>query len=155
VHEYEHRWDLAEAEIDRAVELNPGDAEVRAQRGGVYLDRGRLDEAVRELETVLSFDPISDPAWSDLGVTYYLAGRPKDTVDILERNLGRKPDRVMERAVLAAAYAELGLEARARDAAAMVLRLSPFFAAEHLTALYEHPGQRERFVAGLRRVGLP
>ena len=63
VHELERRWDLAEAEIDRAVELNPGDPEVRAQRGGVYIDRGRLDEAIRELETVLSFDPISDPAW--------------------------------------------------------------------------------------------
>ena len=33
VHGYERRWDLAEAEIDRAVELNPGDPEVRAQRG--------------------------------------------------------------------------------------------------------------------------
>ena len=61
VHGYEQRWDLAEAEIDRAVELNPGDAEVRAQRGGVYLDRGRLEEAIRELETVLSFDPVSEP----------------------------------------------------------------------------------------------
>ena len=76
-------------------------------------------------------------------------------MDILERNLERKPDRVMERAVLAAAYAELGLEAQAREAAARVLRLSPFFTAEDLTAEYEQPGQRERLVAGLRRAGLP
>ena len=53
--------DLAEAEIDRAVELNPGDPEVRAQRGVVYMDQGRLDEAIRELEAVLSLDPIIDP----------------------------------------------------------------------------------------------
>ena len=120
----------------------------------VYLDRGRLEEAIRELETVLSFDPVSEPGWSQLGTAYYLAGRPKDAVELLERNLERRPDRVMERAVLAAAYAELGLEARAREAAARVLRLSPFFAAEGLTAEYEHPDQKERFVAGLRRAGL-
>ena len=156
MHEYEHRWDLAEAEIDRAVELNPGDAEVRDQRGGgVYLDRGRLEEAIRELETVLSFDPISDPAWSDLGLAYYLAGRPKDAVELLERHLGRKPDRVEAWAVLAAAYAELGLEPRARDAAARVMRLSPFFAAEGFTAPYAQPSQRERLAAGFRRAGLP
>jgi TolB-like protein/class 3 adenylate cyclase/Flp pilus assembly protein TadD len=76
VHGYQRRWDLAEAEIDRAVELNPGDPEVRAQRALVYMDQGRLDEAIRELETVLSFDPISDPTWMDLGTTYFLAGRP-------------------------------------------------------------------------------
>ena len=155
VHELGRRWDLAEAEIDRAVELNPGDAEVRALRGAVHLDRGRLDAAIRELETVLSFDPLSDPAWDDLGMAYYLAGRPGDAVAILERNLGRKPDRVMAWAVLAAASAELGLEPRSRDAVARVLRLNPFFASEHLAALYEQPDQREHLTAGLRRAGLP
>ena len=76
VHGNERRWDLAEAEIDRAVELNPGDPEVRDQRGEVYMDRGRLDEAIRELEAVLSFDPISDPAWSDLGRGLLPRGSP-------------------------------------------------------------------------------
>ena len=152
----EQRWDLAEAEIDRAVELNPGDPEVRARRGAIYLDRGRLEEAIRELEIVLSFDPISDPAWSDLGMAYYLADRFKDAVEILERNLERKPDRVTEWAVLAAAYAKLGLEPRARDAAARVLRLSPFFTTENfISNQYEQPNQRERLAAGLHRAGLP
>jgi TolB-like protein/class 3 adenylate cyclase/Flp pilus assembly protein TadD len=155
VHGYERRWDLAEAEIDRAVELNPGDPEVRVQRGLVYIDSNRLDEAIRELETVLSFDPTSDPTWMDLGTTYYLAGRPKDTVEILEQNLGRKPDRAGAWAVLAAAYAELGLEPQAREAAARVLRLSPFFTAEDFTAQYAQPRQRERLAAGFRRAGLP
>ncbi len=155
VHLFEQRWDLAEAEIDRAVELNPGDPEVRTQRGLVYLNRGRLEEAIRELETVLSFDPVSELAWMNLGTAYYLAGRSGDAATVLERNLERKPDQVYAWAVLAAAYAELGHEAQAREAAARVLRLSPFFAAEGLTAEYEHLDQKERFVAGLRRAGLP
>jgi TolB-like protein/class 3 adenylate cyclase/Tfp pilus assembly protein PilF len=155
VHGYERRWDLAEAEIDRAVGLNPGDVEVRAQRGVLYMDQGRLDEAIRELEAVLSFDPLNDPAWADLGIAYYLAGRPGDAAELLERHLGRKPDRVEAWAILAAAYAELGLEPRARNAAARVLRLSPFFAAEGFIAPYAQPGQRERLAAGFRRAGLP
>jgi adenylate cyclase len=154
-HGYERRWDLAEAEIDRAVELNPSDPEVRAQRGLVYADSNRLDEAIRELEAVLSFDPISEPAWMELGTIYYLAGRPKDTVEILQRNLGRKPDRAGAWAVLAAAYAELGLEPQAREAAARVLRLSPFFTAEDFAAQYAQPSQRERLAAGFHRAGLP
>ena len=88
-------------------------------------------------------------------MAYYLAGRPKDAVELLERHLGRKPDRVDAWAILAAAYAELGLEPRARDAAARVMRLSPFFAAEGFTAPYAQPSQRERLAAGFRRAGLP
>lgn len=91
----------------------------------------------------------------DLGTTYYLAGRPKDTVKILEQNLGRKPDRTAAWAVLAAAYAELGLEPHARDAAARVLRLSPFFTTENFTATYAQTSQRERLTAGFHRAGLP
>jgi adenylate cyclase len=155
VYTFERRWDLAEAEIDRAVELNPGDPEVRAQRGAVYIDRNHLDAAISELETVLSFDPLSDPAWMDLGSAYYLAGRPRDAVELLERHLGRKPDRAVAWAVLAAAYAELGLEQQAREAAARVLKLNPFFAAEHVVASYAQPSQRERLTAGLHRAGLP
>ena len=68
----------------------------------------------------------------------------------------RKPDRVMEWAILAAAYAELGLEPQARDAAAKVLKLSPFFATEDLiSALYKVPSQRERLAADLHSAGLP
>ncbi|WP_159714394.1 adenylate/guanylate cyclase domain-containing protein [Geminicoccus flavidas] len=154
-HEFEHRFDLAKAEIDRAVELNPGDPEVRAQRGSIYLASGDIDGAIREFETVLSFDPIHDPVWADLGVAYYLDGRPQDALGILERNLGRRPDRVMAWAVLAAASAELGHTVQAQDAAARVLKLNPFFAADDLAALYAQPDQRQRLVAGLQRAGLP
>jgi tetratricopeptide (TPR) repeat protein len=155
VHEAEHRSDLAETAIGRAVELNPGDLDVRAERGAIYLDQDRLDEAIHEFETVLSFDPISDPTWEDLGTAYYFAGRLKDAVAILEQNLGRKPDRVSAWVVLAATYADMKLEPQARNAAVRVLRLSPFFAAKHFTATFAQPSQRERLAAGLHRAGLP
>lgn len=155
VYENEQLWDLSDAEIDRAVELNPGDPEVRAQRGAIYIDSNRLDEAIHELEAVLSFDPISDPAWSDLGTAYYLAGRLKDAVEILERNLERMPDQVSPRAVLAAAYADLGLEQQAQDIAAEILKLSPFFKTAYFSDQYAQPIQRERVAAGLHRAGLP
>ena len=109
VHGYEQRWDLAEAEIDRAVELNPGDAEVRAQRGGVYLDRGRLEEAIRELEMVRSPSTRSaSPGWSHSArpTTSRAAPRTRWTSWSGTSSGGRTG--WMERAVLAAAYAELG-----------------------------------------------
>ncbi|HEX2524980.1 MAG TPA: tetratricopeptide repeat protein [Geminicoccus sp.] len=138
----------------QAIRLNPGDPDVRVLRAGVYTDKGQLDEAIREYETALSFDPINDPAWMDLGIVYYLAGRPQDAAEILKQNLDQRPDRVAAWAVLAAArQAELGSTTQAEEAAAEVLRLNPFFSAEDLAAPYAQPDLRKRLTAGLQRGG--
>ena len=156
VHGYERRWDLAEAEIDRAVELNPGDPEVRAQRGvGLRGQRppGRSDPRTRDRPLVRPDQRSGLGRTSAQPTTSRVGLRTRwrswsGTSGGSRTGPGRGP-------CLAAAYAELGLEPQAREAAARVLRLSPFFTAEDFAAPYAQPSQRERLAAGFHRAGLP
>ena len=53
---YKRRYDLALGQIDRALEINPSDAESYWQRGNILVWAGRAEEAVPWLEGVLRFD---------------------------------------------------------------------------------------------------
>jgi TolB-like protein/DNA-binding winged helix-turn-helix (wHTH) protein/Tfp pilus assembly protein PilF len=68
-----HRWDWpgAEASFRRALELAPNS--VKAHHWyGVYLSlRGRLDEAMREMERALALDPTASVIKTDIAELYY------------------------------------------------------------------------------------
>ena len=49
---YLRRFDDARAVIDRALEISPDSASVRASKAGVFQSEGRLDEAAQELATI-------------------------------------------------------------------------------------------------------
>ena len=53
---FRKRYDLALAQIDRALEINPSDADNYAYRGATLVWAGRAAEALPWLEGALSFD---------------------------------------------------------------------------------------------------
>ena len=53
---YRRRYDLALGQIDRALEINPSDAESYAYRGNILVWAGRAAEALPWLEGALRFD---------------------------------------------------------------------------------------------------
>ncbi len=155
VHIYRHRHDLALAEIDRAIALNPNDAEAYAWRGWILLALGRIPESIESSELALRFNPNSPPSSAgNLGWAYFLEGRYDDAVAMLESSMGQHPDVLFGQAALAAAYAAAGRDAEAARAAADVERLQPFFEAEPFGELFLDESDRRRVIAALRRAGL-
>ena len=155
VYLYRTQYDLAVGELDRAIELNPNDANSYISRGRVMLGSGRTDEAVQALETALRFDPnIAPDANMQLGFAYYLKGRYDDSIRTLERGLGRHPDFAYLHVALAAAYAQAGRAEDARREAAAVRRLLPFFEVDSFGDVFRNPRDRASFADGLRKAGL-
>lgn len=68
-------YELALAKADRALELNPNDADGHAGRGIILVWTGRIDDAIAAFDTAAQFDPShSRPrSLAHIGIAYFLA----------------------------------------------------------------------------------
>lgn len=70
------KWNDAEKEFQRAIELNPNDVQAHQWYGNLFLGPvGRHAEAIAELSRALDLDPMSPVINTDLGYAYFLDGR--------------------------------------------------------------------------------
>jgi len=74
-HWYDYRWDDAEAELEEAVRLDPRHVEARVQLARHLMFRGRVGEALAQLQTARSEDPASALVLSWVAHAYHLNGQ--------------------------------------------------------------------------------
>jgi len=77
---YEWDWSGAEREFQRAIELGPSDAMVRANYSFFLTWIGRYDEAVEEAWRSVDLNPVSQEARQTLGMVLYMARRYDEAV---------------------------------------------------------------------------
>jgi tetratricopeptide (TPR) repeat protein len=89
-----HEWRLqdAEAELRRAVALEPGYAPAHYYQSPIFLMTGRPDEAVESTGRALELDPLSPFVNAHLGWMLIGAGRFKEAIKQLERAVDLDPD---------------------------------------------------------------
>ena len=80
LHFYEWDWAGAEREYHRALELNPGDAEVRAIYAMLLAQLGRADESVSEARSAVERDPLSLHNRQLLAQTFIAARRFEEAI---------------------------------------------------------------------------
>ena len=95
------RLDEAQEQFERAIALEPGDADARANLASVYGRRGHIDKAVAELELALSYDSNNLLALKNLGFAYVQTGRIEEARNVLERALEVDPAQQDVRTLLA------------------------------------------------------
>lgn len=149
------KYELAMAESDRALRLNPNDAEVLLARAAVLLWTGRIDESISEAEVAARLDVNLPPdAALNLGIAYLLARRYADAVQLLEAVRLRHPAQPLLDFPLAAAYAELGRTAEALDALEAGRRKNPHFDLASFGSRFKDRALQHRLAASLRKAGL-
>jgi adenylate cyclase len=142
---------------DRAVALNPNSYLVWAGRGHVYRIAGLPEEAVRSFERAMRLSPV-DPRLHLL-----LIGMGQALIELRRFDeavvAGKKAQRQNSSfspayRCLASAFAHLGRDAEAREAAAHLLGLDPVFTISEWIA---RGGQTNAklMIEGLRKAGLP
>ena len=153
---FRKRYDLALAQIDRALEFNPSDADNYAYRGSILVWAGRAAEALPWLEGALRFDRANGLAAGNLCIAYYLLRRYPEAVDACDRSLSRDPGRntqMITRPVLAATYAALDRQQDAERERAVVGRLSPLLDARAFAAQLGMEDARIHMLEGLKKAG--
>jgi adenylate cyclase len=142
---------------DRAIALNPNSFVAWVNRGLVYKVAGLPEEAVRSFEHAIRMSPV-DPR---LPITFvgmaaaYIELRRFDEAIVAGKKAQRQnPSYPPAYRYLASAFAQLGRDAEAREAAARLLELDPAFT---ISSWIARGGQSKSKlnIEGLRKAGLP
>ena len=158
VHMARRHFDLALGQIDRALEINPSDADSFSFRGAILVWAGRAAEALSWLEGALRIDSANARTTFYLGTAYYFLDRYGESVEAIDRalagNLGRNTQ-VTGRTVLAAAYAQLDRRPDAERERNAVMRIAPFLDAERFASQFGTQTAHDHMLEGLKKAGFP
>jgi tetratricopeptide (TPR) repeat protein len=126
-----HDWDWAESEreFQRALQLNPGDAETYALYSIALAYTGRPNEAIAKGQRALELDPLS-PRMA-VAIAYYFARQYDRAIEQARRVVKLDPTHVQSHRWLGLAYEAQGKFAEAIDEFKLTVKLSP----ENLTYL--------------------
>lgn len=150
-----HRYEQAKAEMDRAIAINPNDADGLAGRGNVLMWLGQTDAAIGALEQALRIDPdLNAIDRFALSLAYYLKRRYDATIEQAELNLRTTPGANFSRIVLAAAYAQKNRTEDAARVVTMIRRLDPTFDPQEFGSKFLNPADLEHLRDGFRKAGL-
>jgi adenylate cyclase len=142
------------AAYDRALQLNPNDANLLVYSAGTLIHCGRVEQALERCQQAIRLNP-NCPDWYlwELGACYFQLGRYEDALEVLRRI--EAPEQV--RRLLAATYAHLGRLEEARHEAQEFLKLVPGFSISEWakTEPYTDQKELERYAVGLIKAGLP
>ena len=142
---------------DRAVALNPNSFHAWNCRGQVYRVAGLPEEAVRSFERAIRMSPV-DPllhhSFAGMGYAFIELRRFDEAIVAGKKALRQNPSFSPAYRCLASAFAHLGRDAEAREAAARLLEVDPAFT---ISAWIARGGQSNAklLIEGLRKAGLP
>jgi TolB-like protein/Flp pilus assembly protein TadD len=152
-HLYKKEHDASLAAYEKALELNPNDADLLAEMGDCLSYVRKADLGVSLLQRAIRLNPYHPDfyLWY-LGDAYFHLGDYEKTVETL--NKMRDPSEGHR--LMAASYALLGQKKDARRHAQALLEVHPNFSIQHWRTVppNKYPEDLEIFVKGLRMAGL-
>jgi adenylate cyclase len=142
---------------DRAVALNPNSFRAWTARGSVYRIAGLPEEAVRSFERAIRLSPV-DPrlpiTFVGMGSAFIELRRFDEAIVAANKSRRQNVSYSLAYRYLASAFAHLGRDAEAREAAALLLQLDPAFTISAMIARGGYPNAK-LLIEGLRKAGLP
>jgi adenylate cyclase len=154
IHIFYHRYAEAKAEIDRAIAINPNDANGLAGHGNILMWSGQADAAIQALELAQRIDPELNPLDRfALSLAYYLKGQYAAAAEQAQLNLRKTEGANFSRIVLAAAYAQ---QTRTEDTARLVATIraiDPTFDPQEFGTKFLNAVDLDHLRDGLRKAG--
>ncbi|MGH6944443.1 MAG: tetratricopeptide repeat protein [Geminicoccaceae bacterium] len=152
-HLYKKQHDPSLAAYERALQLNPNDADILAEMGDALVYAGDSKRAIGLLERAMRLNPYY-PDWYlwCLGDAHFYLGDYEQAIGIL----GKMKDPSEAHRLLASSHAHLDQMEEARHHAQQVLAKHPNFSIAHWRKVppLKDPSKFEVLVEGLRKAGL-
>ncbi|MCZ6558953.1 MAG: tetratricopeptide repeat protein [SAR324 cluster bacterium] len=155
---YKGEHDRAVEHGQRALALNPDDADSTTNFASVLARVGRGVEALDRMETALRLNPFPPYFYLRvLGIVYRSLGRFEEAIEVYRKCVEHLPDYFVAQIGLTLAYMDAEREEEGRAQAHHILRINPSFSSSSNPYLVQYKDlvQREQFVTLLRKAGLP
>jgi TolB-like protein/DNA-binding winged helix-turn-helix (wHTH) protein/Tfp pilus assembly protein PilF len=88
---YEWKWEEAEQNFLRAIEINPSLGLAHHDYSWFLVSMGRLNEGIEQMKLAQRLDPLSPLANSDVGWVYLMARRYDEAIEQIKRTLEIEP----------------------------------------------------------------
>jgi len=152
----QRRFDQGVADAQRAVAVNPNDAQAYAALSAAESSAGKPEESLRAAEQAIRLDPAArDIDGYMVGTAYVEMRLFQEAVPVLKRCIAANPNLVTAHFSLLAAYAELGRDQDARAEAAEVMRISPHYTLPPPErGVFKNPAWNEQWDKNARKAGL-
>ena len=150
---YLRQWDAALSQYEKALALDPNDPVCNRGLSWALIMSGRPKDAMEYLERATKLDPHNPaPYLARIGAAYFCMGEWQEAATACEQAMKLNPEVALPGAVLASAYAHLGLTEEAKAAyKALRQRLGaespPYFWP------FKDRGVEESFFEGLIKAG--
>ena len=156
IHLMKHEFGESIAACLKAVELEPGNADIHALTAFAYIVNGEYEQAQYHDQLAARLCPVR-PGWYYVvsGLIEQHTGNPKKAVELYHQGLEAEPDSPISRFYLIDVEMELGNESSAHQLAHDLRELVKSVSARgHVHAYSSDAGQRERFRANLAKFDL-
>ena len=121
---YRLEWSGVLDEFERAIELNPGDANTHHWHALALAAAGRSSEAIAEMKLAQELDPRSLIINANLSWAYYLAGKEDEAIAQAQRTVAMDSSFAVAHGNLGQAYLAKGDSEKALDELKQALKLS-------------------------------
>ena len=152
---YDWDWQFAETEYQRAIRLDPGQANAHHWHAECLAFQGHFDEALHEIERARELDPMSLIIAADKGVILYFARQYRPAIEQFRSVLQKEPNFPRARVVIGA-YEQQGLFKDALSDLENWERLDPATSMPwvwaHRTYIYAHSGEQARAQRALEQL---
>ena len=147
---YDWEWAAADAALQRALQLKPGDVRVLLGVAAQALDLGRFEESLELARRMVALDPLSVPAFYHLGHVAYHAGEFEQAEAALLKALDLNPEQPLVHLVLAHVYLQ---QSRPEEALTVAKREPLEWGRSFMLALVFHElGRHEEAEASLQKI---
>ena len=89
---YDYDWAAAETEFRRAIELAPGNADIRNAHGFMLIWQARFDEAGQELKLAQLLDPLTAQNYVTMGLLLNIRGDYPEALEQCRKAVGIDPN---------------------------------------------------------------
>ncbi len=157
VHLWRHEHDLALADLETGLALDPNHADGHMRKAIVCGFSGQPERGMRALQHATRLNPES-PFWYLFahGNASFAMERNNECVEACRKSIVKNPNFMLAQMLLAAVLGQLGQFEEAGKALGECRRLNPRFSLEWAQNLihYKEKATRDRFSAGLKMAGL-
>ncbi len=148
------RYEQAIAEMERAITINPSDADGLAGRGNILMWLGQTDAAIETLELAQRIDPeLNAVDRFSLSLAYYMNRQYDAAIVAAEHNLRNSESSSFSHVALAAAYAQLGRDEDVSRVVDSIRRSYPTFDPKVFGNKLRKAADLEHLRDGLRKAG--